>query len=295
MEIKYKLYPYPVLSSYSDDYKNCSFDVAIDPVNEGYNVRLDFLATLTCQSLLNCIKNGDAKYVYHLECAQTGFRTVVQTDQISDSYTLRSSMVNGKLQICPFVVAVKDLKGYSSSDFHDDYQGDAFDIEAGCVMAVGEMATVDITKSIDDLANTPSIFSITRNADLNCHQMLVDHLQRKIVIKLPLEDYYNYSALRAIPEVQSILNSLTIVPALVYVLEEVRAINPDERNENFSDYMWYKVLSKTLENQFNCDIESSQFGSENMMELAQKLVNDPMSDAFKYLVNSPNPSGGDDE
>ena len=89
MEIKYKLYPYPVLSSYSDDYKNGSFDVTIDPVRDGYNIRLDFLATLTCQSLLECLKRGDAKYVYHLECAQTGFRTVVQTDEISTFFTVR--------------------------------------------------------------------------------------------------------------------------------------------------------------------------------------------------------------
>ena len=47
MEIKYKLYPYPVLSSYSDDYKNGSFDATIDVVRDGYNYRLDFLATLT--------------------------------------------------------------------------------------------------------------------------------------------------------------------------------------------------------------------------------------------------------
>jgi len=31
------------------------------------------------------------------------------------------------------------------------------------------------------------------------------------------------------------------------------------------------------------------------MELAQKLVNDPLSDAFKFLVNSPTSSGGEDE
>ena len=43
MEIKYKLYPYPVLSSYSDDYKTGSFDATIDVVRDGYNYRLDFL------------------------------------------------------------------------------------------------------------------------------------------------------------------------------------------------------------------------------------------------------------
>lgn len=201
----------------------------------------------------------------------------------------------GKLQICPFVVAVKDLNGYSSSDFHDDYQGEVFDIEAGCVLAVGKMVVLDITKNTDDIANTPSIFSITRNPDTSCHQMLVDMSQRKIMIKLPWDDFTNYSALQSLPEAQSILNSLTVVPALVYVLGQLRAQSPDERNENNSDTLWYKVLSKTLSTKFDCEIESTQFDALNFMELAQKLVNDPLSDAFKFLVNSPTSSGGEDE
>lgn len=67
MEIKYKLYPYPVLSSYSNDYGTGAFDVAIDIVRDGYDLRIDFLATLTCQSLQDCIKQGVAKFVYILD------------------------------------------------------------------------------------------------------------------------------------------------------------------------------------------------------------------------------------
>ena len=67
MEIKYKLYPYPVLSSYSNDYRTGTFDVVIDIVRDGYDLRIDFLTTLICQSLQECIKQGSAKFVYHLE------------------------------------------------------------------------------------------------------------------------------------------------------------------------------------------------------------------------------------
>ena len=47
MEIKYKLYPYPVLSSYSNDYKTSSFELAINIVRDGYELRIDYLANLT--------------------------------------------------------------------------------------------------------------------------------------------------------------------------------------------------------------------------------------------------------
>ena len=293
MEIKYKLYPYPVLSAHSNDYKQGTFDTTVNIVRDGYDLCIDFSANLTSNSLLDCIKNGSAKYVYHLECAQTGFRTVVQTNKTTESYTLLNKSVNGKLQICPFVVATDDFAAYTSPDFHDDYQGISFEIEAGCVMAVGKMVTVDISKDIDDLANTPSIFNITKNPDTSCKQMLVDMSQRKIIIKLPLSDFYSYKALSTTPLAQPILNSLTVVPALVYVLEELRALPIDERSEN-SDTLWYKVLSKVLLTQFNCDIESEEFNNENFLILAQKLINNPVSEAFTFLTSSFGATGGDE-
>ena len=160
MEIKYKLYPYPVLSSFSNDYKEGKFQTQIMVERDGYNLRLKFSSELTNSSLLGCINSGSAKYVYHIECAQTGFRKVVMSDKAEDEFVIEHRTVNGKIQICSFIVAVEDIKNYSSSDFHDDYHDLSFDIEAGCVLAVGNMTTVDVSKDIDDLANTPSIFNI---------------------------------------------------------------------------------------------------------------------------------------
>lgn len=294
MEIKYKLYPYPVLSSYSDDYNQGHFETNIDIVRDGYNLRVDFLANLTSNGLKEQIKDGNAMYVYHLECAQTGYRKVVATDKVSESYIIENKLVSGKLQICSFVVAVEDISSYTTDDFHDDYSGVAFDIEAGCVMAVGTMATVDVSKDIDDLANTPSIFSIIRNADTSCREMLVDMSGRKIIIKLPLDDYYNYKKLSITPQYQSVLNSLTVIPALTYVLGELKLMTVQDRMEN-QDTLWYKTISKALLAQFDCDVESQDFNSRNSIELAQKLINDPVSEAFHILTSSFGVSGGDDE
>lgn len=121
MEIKYKLYPYPVLTTYSDDYQHGKFEATIDIVRDGYNLRVDFVASLTSTGLKEQIKAGMAKYVYHLECAQTGFRKVVSTDKVAESYIIDNKLVSGKLQICPFIVAVEDIKGYTTEDFHSDY------------------------------------------------------------------------------------------------------------------------------------------------------------------------------
>ncbi|MGN0837866.1 MAG: hypothetical protein ACI4NN_02105 [Pyramidobacter sp.] len=291
MEIKYKLYPYPVLSPFSNDYQSGIFDASIEPVFDGYNIRIDFAATLSCSSLVEMIKTGKAKYVYHLECAQTGFRTIHQTDRISDSYMLLSKQVNGKLQVSPFIVAVEDIKGYTSKDFHDDYNGFTFDIEAGCVMAVGKTIEIDVSKKIDDLADTPSVFCIIRNADVKCRQMLIRYEMDKIVIMLPADDYYSYKQLRKTPQTQAILNSLTIIPALTYVLEEIQKRPAPERSD-FADLLWYRTLSRSMNTIFDCDVESPKFDNVNCIELAQKLIDNPISESFKMLANM---SGGDDE
>ena len=290
MEIKYRLYPYPVLSSYSDDYKQGLFETNIDVVKDGYNLKVDFLANLTSNGLKEQIKAGNAMYVYHLECAQTGYRKVVTTEKVSESYIIENKLVSGKLQICSFVVAVEDITNYTTDDFHDDYSGVTFDIEAGCVMAVGTMVTVDVSKDIDDLANTPSIFSIIRNPDPSCKELIVDMYTRKIQIKIPLDDFYRYKKLSITPEYQPVLNSLTIIPTLTYVLGELKRLSVEERIE-FQDYLWYKTLSKALLSTFDCDIESTDFNSKNTIELAQKLINNPISEAFHILTIS----GGDDE
>ena len=274
MEIKYRLYPYPVLSTYSDDYQSGKFNVVIEPHKEGYHLRVDFTVELTNEALKNLIRSGQAKYVYHMECAQTGFRKVFQTGAVITSEVLSDKHLNGTLQICPFIVAVEDIHGYSSKDFHEDYHGISFDIEAGCIMASGKMVTVHISKDVDELERMPSIFS-----------------GWKILIKLPTEDYYSYKQLSKTPQIQSVLNSLTIVPALIYVLSELKRVSVSEREEH-EENLWYRILAKTLATKFNCDISSEDFEERDVMCLAQSLINEPLSDAFKMLAGF---SGGDDE
>ena len=47
MEIRYKLYPYPVLSSNSDDYIDSIFESAVEVKREGYNIKISFVSELT--------------------------------------------------------------------------------------------------------------------------------------------------------------------------------------------------------------------------------------------------------
>lgn len=285
MEVN-KLYPYPVLSVYTNDYKDCDFNVKIDVEKDGYDIKFKFNAELKSESILSCIKEGKAEYVYRIECPQTSFRKVVRTKDRNEILTVKGNELRGKCQLYPFVIATEDLLAYESNEFHNDYKGMAFEIEQGCVMAVAEMWLITIEKEIDEFEKSSSIFSITTNSSKeNPNQMLVDLAQRKIVIKLPEEYINNYKMISQSPIAESIINSMIAVPALVYVLEEIKSKSIQERNE-YSDSLWYRVLNKVLLKQFNLEIESNEFDSKDLLVIAQKLLNNPQIDAFKVLTSN---------
>ena len=295
MEIRYKLYPYPVLAYYSDDYKNGSFESVVDLSLNGYHVQVDFTVALNNEDLKNLIAQGKAQYVYHLECPQTGFRTVKETSKIFDSYIINNKAVCGKLQICPFIVAKDDISAYTNSDFHNDYSAITFDIEKGCILAVGKQVNVNIEKITEDFASTPSIFSIVCNANVTVSEMLIDyHSNQKIIIKLPQKDYYNYKQLSKAPETQTILNAITIIPALSYILSEISKLDISDREE-LQEYGWYRTIKNKLHKIFSCDIEDKDFNQQNTFSLAQKLINNPASDALNILCTGFVNTGGVEE
>ena len=81
-------------------------------------------------------------------------------------------------------IAEKDIDKYTNESFAADYRGWKFNIEKGCILAIGNQYNVRINKIRDDLANTSSIFSIVPNTDQTENNLLVDLGQQKIICLL---------------------------------------------------------------------------------------------------------------
>ena len=173
MEIRPKLYPYPVLSYYSDDYVDSSFDTVITPVRDGYNIRIDFLAEVNNAGLSDLLASGKAKIVYHLECAQTGYRAAVSAEKNEFSYVIVHKMIAAD---CKSVRSLSEteISEYVNLNFHEDYRGFKFTIEEGLRNGVGKQVNIDVDKDISDLSNTPSVFSIIKNDDELALGMVVE-------------------------------------------------------------------------------------------------------------------------
>lgn len=291
MQIKRKSYPYPVLVKDSDDYIGSKFIVHADKQLNGYNLLLNFSIELENEKLLELIKSGYATVVFHIENSLTGFRKWYETDNTKHRIEISINKLKETVEICSFIVAKKDISNYSNTSFNPDYGENAsFDIEKGCVLAVGNQFELQIPKIKDELKDRPSFISIIGKDDIDCLRVDVDHTE-KLVIQVPKESFNKYRLIMNKPEIRNVLISIIIVPGLVsaldYLKDKVKEGN-DEFDTELTCKGWVQALDKTFKNKpFEKDLKK-ELSDMNTFEWAQKLINEPIKNCMKelYEINS---------
>lgn len=278
MQLRNRYYPYPVIVEGGDYYENSKFSSSVNQEMEGYDAKITITVELNDTLLLQKIEQGEVVYAHHIECPQTCYRRVIKTKEKVKDILLKDKDVNGIVQICSFVIAEKDIDKYTNESFAADYRGWKFNIEKGCILAIGNQYNVRINKIRDDLANTSSIFSIVPNADHTENNLLVDLGQQKIVISLPEKTYQQYYNIQGYIDIQPAMHSMIIVPALVYVFSELRST---ENLEEMEYYRWYRLLKKAC-NGIGINIDEEGLKKMDLFKVAQQLLNSPISKAIEY-------------
>ena len=289
-----KLYPYPVLADFLDDYKDKkAFDVKMICKYEGYELRVEISATLMDEDMKKLIRAGKAVYTYHVECNQTGFRKVYETDKESMIIPLPQSLIRGRTQVCAFITAKKDLHGWYNPSFNDDYGGMSFDIDAGSILAINsEQLDITVNNKLEDLADVPSIFSIIRNEDAKARAIKVDESGDKILVILPFNEYSKFTNLNKNEKLQPVLYSMTLVPALVYVLGVIKTANQNQRVDYEASCSWYRSIKRNLKENFDINLDNQKDVDKlNSVQMAQELINVPFNDAIEVL-SEPDEEGG---
>lgn len=280
MEIKYRLYPYPVLAYFNQDYLDSAFNTEIRTLNEGNTLKVQLSSEIENEGFNQRLKGGEVAYCYHVECSQTKYRKVYVTKECEYEIVLKDSIVNGLVQICPFVIAMKDIEGYKNTKYADEFKGFSFDIEKGSKLAIGKQIDVRVEKRKDSLADTPSIFSIIKSSDID--KMQVNLNGQKIVVLLPEDEYNHYKSLRYNSRMLSVIHGMIILPTLIYVIEKVKGLDGEDFYE-YEDYRWFRALNKILLN-YNVDMTNRELDNRESIEIAQLLLETPLNRAFKSLM-----------
>lgn len=291
MQIKNKYYPYPVIAAGNDSYEDATFTSDADYAMDAHNVKLILCAETDNQMLNEMIKSGSVKYAHHIECQQTCFRKLVLTDEKVHEEVIHESLLNGIVQICTFLMANEDLVGYANPNFAKDYRGIKFNLDKGCVMAIGSQVNITINKDKEDLSRTSSIFSIRRDHDPSHTELQVSTTGAKIVVLIPEKTCNQYLNLSNQAMFVPVLHSMVIMPALMQVLSELKDAAQQNALYNYEDLRWFRGLKKTAE-KLQIKFDQDALTQINAFKVAQQFLDTPVVKALANICSGEGEDNG---
>lgn len=277
MRIKDKLFPYPVLCIYTDDYEDNNFDVDIKAQRDIHYINITLNLRLNDEVLIDMINSSEAEIVFHIECSKTFFRKIYIANNMKKVISIPEQNLNGNVEICCFILAKKNISEYNNKNFNKDYIGITFDIKKGNILAYYNLPLINITKDTEQLGKVSSIFSILRK-DTKNETMEFDLNADKIKIYISTEEFNKYRECAGAQSYQPILHAMIILPALIYALDMISKNGIEE----YFDYRWFKSIDKILQRD-NLELSKDTIDKKISFNLAQKLLNYPVNRALRVM------------
>lgn len=280
MQIKYRQYPHPVLAYFSDDLVKCAFQSTIKTVTTTTAYKFNAICVTSSRDLNKLIKDNKAQYAFHVECASTRFRELFCSFEKEFSFEVPADKLNGRVEICSFILAAEDIPKYKNQNFNEDYDGTSFRIRKGDVLAVDRDRSFIADKETDPLKKIPSIFTVSVDTSRNAPPLDIDATGNKVVIKLSKENFERYKMLKMNQNLHAVLASLLITPALISLLEMIKT--EGAQVDEYEERRWYRALINKLKN-IGIDISASNSFTDSSIVVAQRLIGDSLTSSLKNL------------
>jgi len=232
------------------------------------------MVTLDNDHLASLLEDDRVDFGVHIECPATSFRQLIRFSDEIYEYEVETGKLNGKIQICPFILAKSEIYDYSNPAFNSSYQGLSFEIEPNNILAIGAPSDVPLEKDYDEIKNVNSIFVVVPIHDEMMKTMQISLDQDVIYVRLPSKYFDSYKFIRHSPEHMKMIHSLFIIPILVTVFEKF-AYGGEDVMTDYEDYLWFKSLKRAVEKVgYSLDAESLQ--KQDRLFLAQLLTDNPI-------------------
>ena len=274
MKIDNRIFNYPVLAAGRDDYKSCEFKADYILNQNENSLMLNFSFDTNCREIKNLINGGKAEYLVHFECPATIFRTVLKSATPQCSFEINLSRVKSVIEIVAMIILKSDVKNFICRDWSEDFSDLNFNLSKGNVLAYKTLPSLKIPDSPDKFSNPESIFTVCRKV-CEDSKFDVDFEGEKIQIHLSDAEYNFFVNANSNIELQPVVNSLIVFPALIYVLEELQ-------DEGALEYYQYKEWFLSLKNHYPALVDEIN-NREDLFELAQNLMNLPLTRVFESL------------
>jgi hypothetical protein len=284
MEIRNRLFPYPVLAFYNDDYINSLFDVSVSTEIGKQVIKFAFDVNLENDLLYNLIENDDADFAIHIECPSTSFRELVRFSDNEYEHQIDAGKLNGKVQICSFVLAKKEIKNYVNPQFNTYFEGIEFEMERNNILAISASTEVSIEKNYDEIKGVNSIFVVVPNHTEGASFVETSLNQDIIYVRLPIKEFENYKLVKYSKQHVKLIHSLFIIPILVQIFELFKS-SSEGTMEDYGDFLWYKSLAKSFKNK-GYAFTSEFLSQRDSFSLAQDMADNPILCSIDSIFNT---------
>lgn len=233
--------------------------------------------------ILKLIEDGFAAYATEVTCSKTAFRKLFFTNNQNQQIEIRTDSFRDRVELHFFIIALKDFS-YSENpvgSWHPDYRGIQFDIEKGMILAYGGYIMRMIARggagqgvnsiiTIDSKIEKEGPFDVFLGSE-------------SITIFLPSSTFDKFADLyQNQPGYNEAFHASLAVPALVEALKAMA----DTASLQYKEKMWYQAIETKLDLEYKITVD--QLDEENLLELAQKIINNPFSILTNCLINSAN-------
>lgn len=276
MKLKADLFPYPVLSTVTDDYIKSSFyaELKRGPVLPT-QMTLEVTFSLNDDGIEKLIENGRAAYAVHIEGIASSYRKLYTTGKHENKVTIRlkPSEVGDSLELNMMVIAVKKINSYRNHNFNPEFYDPDYKItsmDKGDILAFSPYKKLRIGLENENKHDAKSMMKVSGTKN---KYMSVDLDGDVIYIRLPELAYEKYKVLSERSKGnEKLLMITTVLPALSHVINKIQHGDVSEESK------WYVSLCDILK---KLNYNNETLKQEDPMQIAQKILNNPLDDAFE--------------
>jgi hypothetical protein len=284
MELKNRIFPYPIYNSIQEesDYSSKPFEVSISMENDAKNglLRLNVFWKVHEKALEYEIAEDRLTFALHIECPATTFYSLTKTRDSTFSIDIKLSDLNQTVQIVTMLIASKPIENYKSSNLVGLFQNQSYFFEQGNIIGIGDSFKINVKKDVDKVKQIKSLFEINWHSEHN--KRISYHISpdsTKVHISIPRKDYEYYESAGQNPSLKATLDSLFIVPVLSDLLSRIKL----EELINFED-TWVDAVVKAYQRVSTIEINDENRRDIDPVVACQMIYNDPLINSFEYIL-----------
>ncbi len=287
-----KLFAYPVLDNNTDDFINVSYtsETTKTLLKKKKNSIINYIFNIDDCDLKKLINTGKAQAIVKIYCSSTKFREIYNLNYGNNEIVLNNKDVNNRIELSSYIILLEDIVDYHCENFNKDYGDTKFNLQKGSILAIGSKENVFIEKDIHEFTKLSSVIKV-RMKDDEDEGMKIDFSGDIIYIILNKEDYIIYN--KYAKHFLDVANSMIIIPTIVYVLDMVTSECKEDNNfYSYETSKWFRVFKKKIEKIYDAKFLPSLVERAGSIDIAQKLLEFPLSSGLEWIRDHIDESGG---